>query len=174
MHRIDKIISDIIKKEGGFVNLKQDRGGATKWGVTQSTLTDWLGREATIEDVKNLSQDDAFEIFYRLYYQGPHIDTLPEAIQPIITDMAVNHGPKKAIKLLQEVISACGIVIGIDGICGTGTAKAAHKLWGVIGSDMINKLVMRRLAFYESIVKNDASQRIFLAGWRNRANSFLT
>jgi lysozyme family protein len=174
MHRIDKIISDIIKKEGGFVNHPNDHGKATKWGVTQATLTDWLGREATIEDVKNLSQDDAFEIFYRLYYQAPHIDTLPEAIQPIITDMAVNHGPKKAIKLLQEVLLANGENLLVDGVCGKATDLAAHRIYGHIGTDLINQLVSRRLAFYEGIVKNDAKQRVFLAGWRNRANSFLT
>jgi lysozyme family protein len=170
---VDKILWEIIRKEGGFVNHKNDRGRATKYGVTQSTLSNWIGREATIEDVKLLTKDDAFEIFYKLYYEAPNIDDLPEQIQPIITDMSVNHGPKNAIKMLQEVIKACGLTIGIDGICGPGTAKTAAELWRMIGSDMINKIVMRRLAFYDAIVKNDASQKVFLSGWRNRATSFL-
>lgn len=164
MSSVKKILMDIIKTEGGYVNHPNDKGGPTKYGITQETLSNWRGRDATIEDVKNLTKDEAFEIYYRLYYQAPNIDALPAAIQPIITDMAVNHGPRKAIRLLQEVIKACGLTIGIDGICGPGTAKTAAELWRMIGHDMINKLVMRRLAFYDAIVKKDASQKVFLSG----------
>jgi lysozyme family protein len=170
---VDKILWEIIRKEGGFVNHKNDRGRATKYGVTQSTLSNWIGREATIEDVKLLTKDDAFEIFYKLYYEAPNIDDLPEQIQPIITDMSVNHGPKNAIKMLQEVINACGYMIAVDGACGPQTARVAKEVWNKIGGDFINKIVTRRLAFFEGIVKKDSSQRVFLAGWRSRANSFL-
>ena len=173
MSSIDKILMDIIKTEGGYVNHPNDKGGPTKYGITQRTLSNWRRQEATIEDVKNLTKDEVFEIYYRRYYLAPNIITLPDALQPIITDMAVNHGPKKAIELLQEVIKACGLTIGRDGICGPKTVKAAQELWRLIGNDMINKIVNRRLAFYDAIVKANTSQKVFLAGWRNRATSFL-
>jgi len=31
----NKIISDLVKREGGYVNDKDDSGGATRYGITQ-------------------------------------------------------------------------------------------------------------------------------------------
>lgn len=170
---IDKIIWEIIKREGGFVNHKNDMGGATKYGITQETLSKWRCKQVTVEDVKNLTKSEAYDIYNRWYYLNPNIDSLPASIQPIMTDMAVNHGPKKSIKMLQEVINQYGNSIGLDGICGAQTVRLAKELDKQVGKDFINSIVARRLAFYESIVRHDESQAVFLNGWRTRAASFL-
>ena len=43
----------ILKHEGGYVNHKADKGGPTNFGVTIGTYSKWLGREATIAEVKS-------------------------------------------------------------------------------------------------------------------------
>ena len=174
MTDVKTIINDIIEREGGFVNLSQDKGGATKYGITHRTLSEWRGRQVSVNEVENLSKETAFRIYLHDYYVGPGIDKLPDEIKPIMTDMAVNHGPKKSIKLLQDVLNVCDFNLIVDGVCGEKTINAAEELYEKIGDDLIHKLVERRKAFYESIVDHDPTQAIFLDGWRNRANSFLT
>ena len=36
------IIKEIIRREGGYVNHPNDRGGPTKYGVTHKTLSRYL------------------------------------------------------------------------------------------------------------------------------------
>ena len=42
----------VLQFEGGFVNNPKDPGGPTNLGVTQATLSGFLGRQATIDEVK--------------------------------------------------------------------------------------------------------------------------
>ena len=59
-NHIDKILNDIIEREGGFVNHPADKGGPTKYGITTPTLMHYwaykYNRSATptIEDIKNV------------------------------------------------------------------------------------------------------------------------
>jgi lysozyme family protein len=173
--KLEEMFEEIVKKEGGFSNNTADKGKATKHGVTIGTLSQVLGRKATEKDVRALTKEQAVDIYFNLYYYKPNICALPPQLQHIVTDMSVNHGPGKAISMLQEVIEACGIDIGkVDGDIGPATVKGASELLAKIGKDdFINKLVQRRKALYRNIVKNDPTQKVFLNGWLARADSFL-
>ncbi len=166
-------IEQILKREGGFVNNPADRGGPTNMGITQKTLTLWLARQATVADVEKLSKQTARDIYYSQYYIKPGIDDLPELIRPIVFDMVVNSG-KRGIKLLQDALNCHGYDCGkADGRIGPKTIAAAKAAVERMGNELIKVLVRRRVIFYEGIVKADPSQRVFLAGWINRAESFL-
>jgi lysozyme family protein len=102
MLSVKEIIEEIIRKEGGYINHPNDRGGPTKFGVTQKTLSNYLGRPASIEDVKNMTVETASEIYERNYYKAPSIDTIPQKLQPIVTDASVLYGPKRAIIFPSE------------------------------------------------------------------------
>jgi lysozyme family protein len=65
-----RVMKFISQWEGGFVNHPDDPGGATNMGITIGTLSRWLGRKATVEDVKNLTREEANKI-YRAYYWEP-------------------------------------------------------------------------------------------------------
>lgn len=170
---IDDIIKDIIKKEGGYVDDPKDRGGATKYGITLKTLSNYLHKPCTKKDVENLTIDIASNIYKKTYYYEPRIDLLPEGLQPIVTDMAVNSGPIKAISMLQEVLNTLGYKLGIpDGIIGNNTISTSSRAIRQFGHRLINLLVERRKIFYINIVKNDPTQKRFLNGWLARADSF--
>ena len=167
------MISDIIKIERGYVNHPADKGGPTKYGITLKTLSVWAGKRCTANDVKNLKEQTAYKIYEKLFFNDPKINNLPAQIQPIILDMAVNHGPERAIKLLQEVLLAHGKNVGkIDGIIGRLTQEAARCAFDLLGDDLINTIVTRRINYYKSIVEHDKSQAEFLNGWLTRAESF--
>lgn len=174
MDNIEKEIDQLIAREGGFVNDPADNGGATKYGITQRTLTLWRGREVSVDDVKALEKNEAREIYYAWYYIKPGINSLPLAIQPIMLDMAVNHGASRAIKILQDTLNAFGYYAGrIDGKLGPKTNSAANGAWQDLGQQLIVSLVNRRVIFYEGLVRANDSQRRFLGGWIARAESFL-
>ena len=44
---VDDLISDIIRREGGYVNHPDDRGGPTNYGITQATLSEWRRQPVT-------------------------------------------------------------------------------------------------------------------------------
>jgi lysozyme family protein len=74
------MLNDVLQKEGGDVNNSADRGGPTKYGITQATLSKFLERAVTSEDVKNLDIGTARDIYELRYYHQPRIAKLPEAI----------------------------------------------------------------------------------------------
>ena len=65
-----RVMAFIQQWEGGYVNHPSDPGGATNMGITIGTLSRWLGRKASIEEVKNLTREVANQI-YREYYWVP-------------------------------------------------------------------------------------------------------
>ena len=54
MANVADLIDDILRREGGYVNHPADKGGPTNFGITQDTLSRYIGRQALISDVKNL------------------------------------------------------------------------------------------------------------------------
>jgi len=176
MTLIERLIADVLKKEGGYVNHPADKGGATNYGITQATLSHYLGRKCTPADVKVMSKATAADIYEHNYFINTGIPQLPEAIIPVMFDMAVNHGGHAAIRMLQlelaEFLSS--IHVGeVDGIIGKRTIAATKAMVAAHEKLFINQLVNRRINFYRSIVKNNPSQAVFLNGWVNRAKSFL-
>lgn len=166
-------IGVVIQNEGGYTNHSADRGGPTKYGVTQATLSRWLKRPASIDDVKNLTLEEARDIYETNYLTGPRISTLPEPLMTQMLDMSINHGPKNAIKMLQRVVNEAGFgPIDVDGVLGPQTRKCAVNGLEAMGPYFLNALVDERLDFYRAIVAHDPSQKVFLKGWTNRAEEF--
>ncbi len=171
---VNELIKDVLVKEGGFVNHPADKGGPTNFGVTQATLSRFLERAVTVEEVRTLDLQTARDIYELRYYRNPRIDKLPEAIQPFVFDCAVNHGPRRAIKFVQNVCHEAGFgPITSDGLMGPKTKAVADVCYSAMGEWMLLALIEERRMFYLKIVENNPSQKVFLRGWMNRANSFL-
>ena len=171
---VETMINQILVKEGGYVNHPADRGGPTNFGITQKTLSRYLEVAVTAEMVKALDVETARDIYELNYYRVPRIDKLPPPIQPFLFDSAVNHGPRRAIKFLQEVCNDAGYgPLVVDGLMGPKSKAQAYACLQELGDWMLVALVEERQMFYADIVTNDASQNVFLKGWLARARSFL-
>ncbi len=170
----DPIGNIVLKHEGGFVNDPADRGGATNLGITQATLSGWRGHQVSVDDVRNLTESEAREIYETNYLKKPKIDWLPFPYpQVFVMDMAVNHGPGRAIKILQKTINKAGFgPISVDGGMGPATKAAAERAQEEMGNYFQNALVEERKAFYEAIMAKNPSQERFRNGWMRRADSF--
>jgi lysozyme family protein len=170
MLSIDSLVDDILKAEGGYVNHPSDHGGPTNMGITLATLSAWRGVKVTTGEVVRLRESEARSIYESEYFLKPKIDRLPVAMQPVLFDMAVNMGASRAIKVLQNSLVASGFNIVIDGNIGTATIDAATRACDT--PDFLSKITHERIAFYKRICEKDPTQKVFLAGWINRANKF--
>ena len=178
----DQIIEMILKNEGGYVNHPNDRGGATNYGVTAREYGEYkkLGRVATPQEVKAMRISEAIEIFKTKYFYGPKIDRLPQILQPIVTDAAVLYGPKRAIIFLQTILNKDREVypdpmkklLSTDGTIGPATIERAVQAVAEYYPTIVNAYVDERIRFCEAIVRNRPEQKVFLKGWKNRANKF--
>jgi lysozyme family protein len=170
---VERMIDDVIRREGGFVDHPLDRGGPTNFGITQATLSRHLGRPATTDDVRRLSRTLARQIYRREYFEAPRIGQLPTRIQPFAFDAAVNHGPARAIRFVQQVCNAAGFgPLAVDGACGPLTRRIAAEADRLMGEWLLAALVEERRNFYLALVERDPSQRVFLKGWLNRLAEF--
>ena len=170
---VEAMIEDVIRREGGFVDHPADRGGPTKFGITQAALSRQLGHAATRVDVEALTLDQARQIYRRDYYYGPRIDRLPARLQPFVFDSAVNHGPRRAIGFVQQVCNQAGFgQLAVDGVCGPNTLRAAHDAAFAMKDWLLAALVEERRSFYQATVAADPSQAVFLQGWLNRLVEF--
>jgi lysozyme family protein len=162
----NEIIDGILQREGGYVDHPADKGGPTKYGITQSTLADWLGRPATVDDVKQLTEHEAREIYREHYIVRPGflgIDN--EAVRALAIDCAVNHGVNQAVKLLQHAAH-----VFTDGIFGPNTREAVNRM---TASALYRRLCAARVRLYGEIITKRPSQAAFAAGWANRVAEFI-
>lgn len=170
---VDSMIDDIIRREGGYVDHPADRGGPTNYGITHKTLARYLDREVTREDVRQLSKELAAEIYRRAYYLEPRLDALPSRVRPFLFDSAVNHGPRRAVRFLQQVLNAAGFGrLAVDGLAGPTTRHHAETGEKAMGPWLLAALAEERRIFYRLIVERDPSQQVFLKGWMNRVAEF--
>jgi len=113
----DVAFEKLMNHEGGYVNHKDDKGGATNFGVTEA-----VAREAGyVGDMRDLPLDKAKAIYRTLYWTPIRADQLPEVLRYSVFDAAVNSGPFQATKWLQRSLN-----ITDDGQIGPVTMGTAN------------------------------------------------
>jgi len=149
-------LSHVLKHEGGYVNHPSDPGGATNWGITRDTLGAWRDRHVTIEEVKDLSKDEAAEIYKYKYWDAAKCGEVPVGVALIVFDGAVNHGVSQSSKFLQRAVG-----VDADGKVGQKTLGAIEGLDAV---DLIVEIAAQRMRFYGGLRTFSA----FGLGWSRR------
>lgn len=173
MKTINDLLDAVLLKEGGYVNHSADRGGPTNFGITIKTYEKWIGYKLKASDVKKMHIDEARAIYLKNYFKRPKLGMLPVEVQGQVFDCAVNHGPKRAIKLLQKTLNNIGYgTLVVDGKLGPFSKAACERAQKNLGSQLTNNLVNCRVQFYKRIVQKTPTQMVFLKGWLRRANEF--
>lgn len=131
MQTVRQIATEIVAREGGFVDDPDDPGGATKYGVTIHTMRKLgldLSGDGVVDsfDVRMLSKSQAVELFARHYFEKPRLDLLPVELQASVFDMYVNAG-NQAVKILQRLLGEMGFGVVVDGLVGPKTALACRE-----------------------------------------------
>ena len=185
MLSIDDIVSDILRREGGFVNDHDDKGGATNHGVTIHTMrrlgidVDGDG-DVDVNDVRKLTRDRAVAIFKEHYFVKPGIAALPEVLQASVFDMYVNAGGA-AIKILQRLLAKIGFPVVVDGALGPITVTAARKAFAVAPNHLADAYGIARRNYYYNLADSRKTSRKYArrkdggkGGWITRAEEFIS
>ena len=90
----DQSVEHIFKSEGGYVAKDGRSNAPANFGINQNANPDI--------DVKNLTKDQAKEIYKERYWDKINADSLPENIRLVAFDTAVNQGVKTANRLIKE------------------------------------------------------------------------
>jgi lysozyme family protein len=155
----DKAFNQVIVYEGGYVNHPQDPGGPTNLGITQATLSRYLGRAASIQDVKTLTKEGVKPIYKKFFWDVLRCDDLPGGVDLAVYDFGVNSGPSRAARYLQSVVGTAQ-----DGIIGPITLEACNRY---SAEEVIKKLMAKRLRFLVGL----RTWATFGRGWKARLNS---
>lgn len=148
------------------MNHPNDRGGPTKYGITQETLSQFRGYPASVNDVRLLTEQEAMQIYETNYIKRPGFEHIQDPnLLDLVVDCAVNHGVNRATKWLQEVIG-----VASDGIIGPQTRAAIDE---ADPQSAYKRLLAKRVRFFGRLITGNPSQAVFAAGWLNRCSQFI-
>lgn len=168
----DQAFDYVMNNEGGFTNDPLDSGGATKYGITQHDLEQYLGHVVSLSDISKMSIDIAKAI-YRLNYWNPlscgSLSSLGMAVA--IFDTGVLYGIVGSCYLAQKTAISMGCDIKADGFLRDQSVAALNS---VNQEEFINSFHGRILDRIEAVVSSDPKNLKFKIGWINRANRLLT
>ena len=102
---IDQLIEDVIEREGDYSNHPADRGGPTRWGITEAVAR----RQGYMGDMRRLPQSDAAAIYRRLYWIAPRFDEVAKRTPKLageLFDTGINMGTGAATGFLQRALNA--------------------------------------------------------------------
>ena len=132
----------VFDNEGGFSDDKDDLGGRTNMGITQSTYDSYCNKRGIkTKDVKNITRAEAIEVYYQDYWKASGADNIDNPMGSLILfDTAVLHG--------------------------VGRAKQFYKQ----ADGNLDKILQLRKDYYVKRVKENPSQEKYINGWNNRVN----
>ena len=171
---VDQLIDEVIAREGGYSDHPADKGGATRWGVTEAVARAHGYRG----DMRALPREEAAAIYRRIYWLRPRLDQVAEhapALAAELFDTGVNMGPAVAAGFLQRALNALNrgasdfADIAVDREIGPRTVDALKAFLdrrGAAGEAVLLKAVEalqgeRYLRLAEQRPANEA----FLYGW---------
>ncbi|MCV3272402.1 holin-associated N-acetylmuramidase [Roseobacter sinensis] len=185
MQTVREIATEIVAREGGFVNDPDDPGGATKYGVTIHTMRA-LGIDldhdgaVTVADVRALTKAHAIEIFEKHYFEKPLIALLPQVLHATVFDMYVNAG-SNAVKILQRLLRDMGHPVAVDGVLGPQSIGAAQAAYLEAPDFLADAYGIARRNYYFRIADRRAASRKYArtraggkGGWIKRAEEFIS
>ena len=174
MSDIEKLIEEVIGREGGFSDHPADRGGATRWGITEAVAR----REGYGGAMRHLPRWTAAAIYRRLYWTAPRFDEVASrapALGAELFDTGVNMGPKIAVGFLQRALNALNRgatdyadIVG-DGVIGPATLTALDgflRVRGRAGERVLLKAIEAQQGErYLSLAERRPANEAFVYGW---------
>lgn len=154
----DQCLKHLLVHEGGYVNHPSDPGGRTNKGVTQKVWEEWKGAESNEEEMRSLTVDQVAPLYKKRYWDAARCDDLPNGIDYVVFDFAVNSGVGRSAITLQTI---CGVAR--DGAIGPRTLEAVKKY---DPKTFIEKFSDHREFFYKQL----GSYPVFGKGWIRRVN----
>lgn len=174
MH-IDRLIDELIEREGGFVDHPADKGGPTRFGITEAVARacGYAGSMA------KLPRGDAAAIYRRLYWVRPGFNLIAERALRLaaeLFDTGANMGPAVAATFLQRALTALNRGgkdypdLVPDGRVGPMTLSALDAFLEARGNRDGETVLLRSLEAlqgerYLRLAEKRPANEAFLYGW---------
>ena len=142
----EKSLALVLKSEGGYVNNPADPGGMTNLGVTARVWEEWVGHPVDEKQMRSLTKVDVVPLYQRKYWNACRCSELPTGIDLCVFDTAVNSGPGRAVKLLQQCLG-----VPADGAIGPKTITAVNQFKDTALIHLIDEYCTARQAFLISL-----------------------
>lgn len=127
-------------------------------GITIGVYKDYLGRNVTKEELRNIPDSHLRDIYKTRYWDKARCGEWAPGVDLCVFDLAVNAGPSRAVKLLQKCVT-----VEQDGIVGPKTIAAVNA---APPKTMIICFSDTRRAFYKSLKAFETFGR----GWLRRTD----
>ena len=147
-------IEFVLKHEGGLVDHPDDPGGLTNMGISKKAYPHL--------DIRNLTEEEVMQIYYKDYWLRFRIDELPPAIRNIVFDGCVNMGGGM-IKVLQRTANRKGASLKVDGRIGRKTIGACKKY-----KPEADRVKAYRIRHYVDLIRRNPKLETFYFGWYKR------
>jgi lysozyme family protein len=154
----ERAVEVVLQHEGGYSDHPADEGGATNYGISSAAHPD--------EDIAELTEEQAVEIYWTEYWVPGHYEMLPERLAIKVFDLAVNMGRHPAVTLLQQALRACGSVVDADGMIGPQTAGAATATCEIA---LLAAVRSEAAGYYRLLLQRKPSFAPFTMNWLARA-----
>lgn len=154
-----KSLALVLKSEGGWSDNPQDPGGATMKGVTLANFRLYVNPTATKDDLRHITDAQIATVYRRFYWDAILGAELPDGVDYAAFDFAVNSGPGRSAKYLQQIVG-----VQVDGRIGPATLAAVRAM---LPSSVIDELCDRRLTFLQGL----GTWSAFGKGWSARVKS---
>lgn len=176
--KFKRVAPIILKHEGGYVNHKSDKGGATNKGITIGTWTRYakedLNIEPTLDNLKNITDEQATLIYRKRYWEPKGFcKVVDERVGLMVYDWTITSGGagKQIQRLLKNEFNQN---INDDGAIGPKTIEAINNVEDQ--DKLLTRIAEIRKQYYINLTYTDGvknSQDVFLKGWLNRVDDCL-
>ena len=171
---IDGLIDELIEREGNYVNHSADRGGPTRFGITEAVAR----AHGFAGSMKNLPREEAAAIYRRLYWLRPGFDEVAKRSPRLaaeLFDTGANMGPAVAATFLQRALTALNRNgkdypdLVPDGRVGPATLAALDAFLAVRGQAG-EQVILRAIEAlqgerYLRLAERRPANEAFLYGW---------
>lgn len=157
-------IEKVIGLEGDrFTDDPDDRGGATKYGLTLGFLQR-ISPTWKKDRVFNITRDEAVDLYRKYIWEPSGVARINDQdLANEVFEMIVNMGTGQGVKILQRALNFfTADMVSVDGVLGPATATAANQ---VDPKQLLQVLQMEAVRFYFTLVKKDPSQKKWFLGW---------
>lgn len=148
----DACLAHVLEFEGGYVNHKRDPGGETNMGISKRSYPN--------EDIRGMTRARAASIYRRDYWNRVRGDDMPDGIDLVAFDPAVNSGVSRGAKWLQAALG-----VTRDGKVGPNTVGKAQTT--ADGVSVIKRACAARMSFLRGL----GTWNTFKGGWSRRVAS---
>jgi lysozyme family protein len=154
----EEALKFVLHHEGLWADDPRDPGGATMKGVTIAVYREYMGRDVTKDELKNIPDKHLFDLYKTRYWDKAKCDDLKPGVDLSVFDLAVNGGVGRAAKLLQRSVGATE-----DGAIGPKTMALINE---VSAKDLVIRFAEERRKFYKGLKAFEHFGR----GWLRRTD----